>query len=570
MHRLPALTALLILLGAPLLPRPLAAQDAPTAPDGLPFSWPFSEPPGPNTWLLEQHYGNTTQAFNFGEEWYQYGQGLHFGIDLEAPCGTPVHAIADGIVTYVDGEGFGAFPHSLVLLHPGTGYVSLYGHLLRQPPFVRGDTVRRGQVIGLSGDPDLSCRSRPHLHLEIRSQDYLVAYNPVPFFDVPWHMLSSFVTAEAGFQQDLSAPRRWMMLEAQPSVSFSGNLLNRYLRFWPPRVEQRPPPVTFPARRLDSLDEGVRVTRSLVARDRWNVGAWWQADDPDAVYLIDAAPEVSAGVFRQPLDGSPRQYVRPAPPAYESPDGAIEVERLPDGTVRLTRRSDGAQWEVNTQGAVPSVSPGGARLLWEVLYGQIEPGQPGPPVRVWMSELDGSNPRLVYTMSGGHAQWLDDERLLIVRRVAYTAETQLHILNVNDPPSEAQPLGSYQNLRGLQVAPGGEYVAFTLLFQDDPAQSGVYVQRTRPGAVPRRLPFFGTYRWRDSRSLYTLSFDGAQDVHTLGLADAVSGEHRWLTNPAEQPIRVANGEWSVAPDGARIVYLDPTDYDLYLLTIEPH
>jgi biotin-[acetyl-CoA-carboxylase] ligase BirA-like protein len=156
-----------------------------------------------------------------------------------------------------------------------------------------------------------------------------------------------------------------------------------------------------------------------------------------------------------------------------------------------------------------------------LFYGEIEPGQPGPPVRVWVSDLDGGNPRLVYTMSGGYAQWLDDERLLIVRRIAYTAETQLHILRVNDPPSEAQLLGSYQNLRGLQVAPGGAYLAFALLFQEDPARSGIYVQRTRPGSTPRQLPFFGAYRWRDERTLYTLSFDGAQDAHALGVADAL-------------------------------------------------
>ena len=569
MHRRLALIILGVTMSALMVPRSLVAQQAPVAPDGPPFSWPFSDPPGPNTWLFEQPYGNTTLAFNFGEEWYQFGQGLHFGIDLEAPCGTPVHAIADGVVTYVDAEGFGAFPHSLVLIHPGTGYASLYGHLLRQPAFVRGDTVRRGQVIGFSGDPDLSCRSRPHLHLEIRSDDYLAAYNPLPFFNVPWHMLSTFGPLEPLFQQDLGAPRRWMTLESQPPISFSGNLLNRYLRPWPLRVEQRPPPNTFPARRLESLGDNARVTRRVVAQGPWNVGAWWQGNDPEAVYLIDALPGDRAGVFRQPLDGSSRRYVQPAPPAYESPDGTVSIERLPDGTVRLTRRNDETQWVVNTQGALPAISPGGTRLLWEVLYGEIEPGQPGPPVRVWVSNLDGSNPRLVYTMSGGSAQWLDDQRLLITRRIAYTAETQLYILDVDDPPSEAQRLGSYQNLRGLQVAPGGGTLAFTLLFQEDPTQSGVYVQRTRPGSSPRRLPFFGAYRWRDDRTLYTLSFDGAQDVHALGLADAVTGQHRWLTDPARLPVRVANGEWSVSPDGRRIVYLDPTNYWLYVLEVEP-
>jgi hypothetical protein len=47
----------------------------------------------------------------------------------------------------------------------------------------------------------------------------------------------------------------------------------------------------------------------------------------------------------------------------------------------------------------------------------------------------------------------------------------------------------------------------------------------------------------------------------------VSGEHRWLTDPDEVPIRVANGDWSVSPDGTRIVYVDPADYGLYMLTV---
>src|SRR5690349_1563712 len=67
-----------------------------------PFSLPFASPPGPATWLVGQQYGNTATAFNFGKYWYGAGQGLHFGLDFAAPCGTPVTAIGDGVVAYVD------------------------------------------------------------------------------------------------------------------------------------------------------------------------------------------------------------------------------------------------------------------------------------------------------------------------------------------------------------------------------------------------------------------------------------------------------------------------------------
>ncbi len=553
-----------ILLARPI---PSIAQDGETSPpDGPPFSLPFADPPGPNTWLYEQHYGNTTQAFNFGDIWYAFGQGMHFGVDFEAPCGTPVLAIADGVVSFVDAEGFGAGPHSLVLSHPGTGYTSLYGHLLRQPLLLRGQAVERGDVIALTGDPDGSCGSRPHLHLEIRSADYQTAFNPLPFFDVNWHMLTSTGPFNHNFQQDLDAPHRWMTLETQPDILFSPLILNNYQRPWPPKLELRAPDNPPPYRHLPSLPDAVAVQRTTVVVGRWNVGAWWYGDDPDAVYLIDALSGRKAGVFRQPLEGSPREYLQPAPPDLRSPDGSISI-RHDNGTMQITRRSDGTTYEVATGGPYPAVSPDGTRLLWEVVYGEIVPGTSNPGMRVWISDLDGSNARLVYTMSGGYTQWLDDHRLLIARRIQYTPETRLFIMDVNATTPEPELLGSYQNLRDLQIAPGGQHIAFYLPFQEDPSASGVYVQRTEAGSPMRKLPFFGAYRWRDDRSLYTLSYGIDQDAHRLGYVNVITGEHRWLSDPDTLPIRVANGEWSVSPDGTRIVYLDPENYGLYMLTV---
>jgi hypothetical protein len=545
------------------------AQDPTPQPDPPPFSLPFADPPGPTTWLYEQHYGNTTMAFNYGDEWYRDGQGLHFGLDLEAPCGTPVLAIADGIVTYVDGPGFGASPHNLVLDHPDTGLISLYGHLLEQPDLVRGQFVRRGEQIGLSGDPDITCESRPHLHLEIRRTGYMTALNPLLFIDVNWHMIASIGPFNNNFQQDLDTPYRWMRLEDQPEVNFSSGILNAYRHPWPPVLEVRAPVNPPPARTLDPLPEDVEVTRSVVSVAQWNLGAWWDPADLDAVYLVDAIPGESAAVFRQPLDGSARTYQGAIPPLLIAPDGSVTVARTANGLMAITRRADGTTWEIDTNGNYPAVSPDGTRLLWEVVNGEIVPGQSQPGLSVWVSNLDGSERRRVYSQAGGWTMWLDAHRLLIVRQPSpYGAETELSVLDIDAAAPEPYLLGSYRFLRGLKVAPGGGRIAFYLPFQDDPDTSGVYTQRTRPNTRPIRMDFFGAYQWRDDRSLYTLSFDMDQDTHALGLADAQTGDHRWLTDPDALPIRVANGEWSVSPDGSRIVYVDPTDYGLYLLAVE--
>jgi murein DD-endopeptidase MepM/ murein hydrolase activator NlpD len=198
-----------------------------------PFRLPFDGPPGPSTWLVGQVYGNTTGAFYQRRTTYGAGQGLHFGIDFSAPCGTQVVAIGDGIVAKVDAMQHGAAPHNLMIDHPN-GYASFYGHLLETPSLKPGDPVTRGQVVALSGDPDLTCNSRPHLHLEIRNTGlYNRAYNPMPLIDADWDSLTLIGPFGRGFARDLSDPRRWQTLTDQPEVVFAGALLNDYPNPWP-------------------------------------------------------------------------------------------------------------------------------------------------------------------------------------------------------------------------------------------------------------------------------------------------------------------------------------------------
>jgi hypothetical protein len=559
--------ALIVFLIVIAMPGPSQAQNDEM--DGPPFSMPFDTSAGPDTWFYEQHYGNSTGAYNYGDDWYAAGQGMHFGIDLKAPCGTPVHAIADGVVRYVDASGFGSLPHSLVLDHPGTGYSSLYGHLYSMPAFVRGDVVERGQVIGETGDPDMTCGSRPHLHLEIRNENYADTYNPIPLIEANWHMLASMGPGANGFQIDLDAPYRWRMLEDQPDVHFGGNLLNNYEHTWPPRIEVRAP-VNPPAdRHLDPLPDEATVTRSTVSEDQWNVGLWWLPGDEEAVYLFDYVPGQTAGVFRQSLDGSERTYVEPAPPATASPNGDVTVRKLDNGAFEITRLADGSRWEVYTDGYYPAVSPDGTRLLWEIVYGEIVPGQDAPGVQFWVSDLDGQTARHVGNLGGGYSQWLDAHRLLLARRITYTSDTELYLLDIDDPAMTPVKLGTYSNMRGLSISPGGAWIAYWISFQENSADNGVFVQRTEIDSTPIKLDFFGPYQWRDDQSLFTLSFDSTTDVHTLGYIDIEENVLHTLTDPDDLPIRIANGDWSVSPDGTQIVYVDPTDYGLYRLTIEP-
>ena len=224
----------LILLSLGIAPTGAAPSSAKTRP----FILPFADSPGPNSWYAGQLYGNTVGAYSQRDTTYRAGQGLHFGIDLAAPCGTSLIAIGDGVVTKVDAPEHGSLPHNL-LLKLDAGYTTLYGHLLERPRLSLGQRVNKGQVIALSGDSFGTCHSAPHLHLEIRSLNYLIAYNPVELIDADWDSLALIGSYQRGFERDLANPRQWQYPDDQPDTHFGGALLNDFAQPWPPDWNRR-------------------------------------------------------------------------------------------------------------------------------------------------------------------------------------------------------------------------------------------------------------------------------------------------------------------------------------------
>ncbi len=86
----------------------------------------------------------------------------HMGIDIAAPYGSRVLAPATGrVVEVAEQQGYGL----MVVLDHGHGLETVYAHLSKAIAVV-GDTVTRGDPIGLVGSSGLS--TGPHLHYEVR------------------------------------------------------------------------------------------------------------------------------------------------------------------------------------------------------------------------------------------------------------------------------------------------------------------------------------------------------------------------------------------------------------------
>jgi len=86
----------------------------------------------------------------------------HDGMDFTAATGTPIYATADGTVEKSEHDKGGYGKH--VIINHGYGYKTLYAHM-SEIKAIRGNSVKRGDVIGYVGSTGLSVG--PHLHYEV-------------------------------------------------------------------------------------------------------------------------------------------------------------------------------------------------------------------------------------------------------------------------------------------------------------------------------------------------------------------------------------------------------------------
>ena len=92
-------------------------------------------------------------------QWYEH---FHAGLDIGAPDGTPVRAIAGGVVSFADEIADGAV---VVEIEHVPGVRSIYAHLRPDPPVGEGESIEMGEVVGFVGTTGVTTGA--HLHLAV-------------------------------------------------------------------------------------------------------------------------------------------------------------------------------------------------------------------------------------------------------------------------------------------------------------------------------------------------------------------------------------------------------------------
>ncbi|HEX6613831.1 MAG TPA: M23 family metallopeptidase [Rhodanobacteraceae bacterium] len=115
---------------------------------------------------IASYFGMRADPFNGQRD-------FHPGLDIDVPLGSPVHAVADGVVTYAGVRpGYG----KVVEIDHGSGYMTRYAHNSKLLARV-GERVHAGDVISDAGSTGRS--TGPHVHFEVWYRGRVV--NPLAF-----------------------------------------------------------------------------------------------------------------------------------------------------------------------------------------------------------------------------------------------------------------------------------------------------------------------------------------------------------------------------------------------------
>jgi Tol biopolymer transport system component len=163
--------------------------------------------------------------------------------------------------------------------------------------------------------------------------------------------------------------------------------------------------------------------------------------------------------------------------------------------------------------------------------------------------------------------FLPDGRRVIVagRPVKDRSDYVLATLDVRT--GELTQLAKGTWLSDAAISPSGDWIAYMVsLDSEHPENNGLWLVPTSEG-TPRRLPFVGSYRWRDNDRLAYIPMTLDADSDELWELDARTNSTRRLLEAGTPNVAVANADWSISPGGRHFLYRSAEDLSLRLVRL---
>jgi hypothetical protein len=288
----------------------------------------------------------------------------------------------------------------------------------------------------------------------------------------------------------------------------------------------------------------------------------WSSDS-EWVLFVDSVGDEGPGLYGVPVGGGPATFLTSRIGSFSEDLSLVAYPEA--GLVYIEQWATGDRWLVPSEGRRVYLSHENEWIAWEYGSTSIQ-NQDLKQRTIWIATLKGEGARELVTVHGGRfLGWIDHgEALLVSGRLSPLSPAG--IWRVERDTGAAQLLFATDRARDVLISAEGEWLALTVAFQTDRTQNGIWALKT-DGSLVRRIPAYGSYRWRSEGNLLIIPYDFSAERPYLWQID-VEQEQIWgLTDPKTLDLPIANNDWQPSPDGQKIVYYSTEDHNLWVLTL---
>jgi hypothetical protein len=330
-----------------------------------------------------------------------------------------------------------------------------------------------------------------------------------------------------------------------------------------------PTPTPTPTATPTPLPEAIRLTGGGCCTQ-----PFWSPDSTQVRFIDKPGPQARVGIWGVSIDASLAEPTFVSERLEESLAGPeFLIDRTSTKTV-IERLSTGERWDVPAAGERVVISPDRTRIAWSASNENVLVEQ--RISTIWVANLDGSEARQVVRLPRGSLSgWVSDDVLLVSGRESLQKPEQiLYRLDLRD--DSITELARADRLRSASISPSGQWLVYYSTFSTDIGENGLWFLRT-DGSERRQLDrkLFGAYQWRGCEEVCTaendrliiVPFDPKAVYHEFWEMNPSSNIARPLTDPAQTPFKIANGDWRVSPDGRYIAYVESADRNIWVIAL---